>query len=464
LPVVSHDSLFTYTFPDVNVPTTYLVRLTVEAENGCTDTSSPSGHYITIYPSAKAKIKPLCYDNSLYLKAIPLRHTFFEHRWSWIDADGTPQTATGDSIQIHHAGTYSLFSISDDYCFYYDTFQVTSFDGNLKLYTIEGQITHNGNPLSKVAVLVNDTNYTFTNAMGEYYVIADSNASVNLTPYLLGYRFSPQSILCSNVSNNLYNQDFTAEIPVTGIQLSPKQLTLYVGNSYTPVKASVIPSNAENKNIRETNTNYAVAYLLNSTVHAVSAGTTLLVFTTEDGSFSDTCEITVKAAIPVAGVSLNTKVLTILEGKSATLIANILPPNATNQNTYWQSLNNAIATVSNNGTVTAVTVGTTYIVVTTDNGGFKDTCQVFVTGVGIPQWTMDDGQLRIYPNPTNGQLKITNYELREDAMIEIYDVMGQKLLSIESLQSTETTIDVTHLEKGLYFLKFGNQVVRFVKE
>ena len=92
-------------------------------------------------------------------------------------------------------------------------------------------------------------------------------------------------------------------------------------------------------------------------------------------------------------------------------------------------------------------------------------------GVSVEELTIDNGQLTVYPNPTSGQLKITNYEtgfgvsqLREGSVIEIYNVVGQKLLSIESLKSTETTIDVQHLANGMYFLKIGNQVVRFVKE
>jgi len=84
--------------------------------------------------------------------------------------------------------------------------------------------------------------------------------------------------------------------------------------------------------------------------------------------------------------------------------------------------------------------------------------------VGIEQLRVTSYKLQVYPNPTNGQLRITNYELRESTTIEIYNVMGQKLLSIESLDSTETTIDVQHLANGMYFLKVGSQVVRFLKE
>ena len=68
---------------------------------------------------------------------------------------------------------------------------------------------------------------------------------------------------------------------------------------------------------------------------------------------------------------------------------------------------------------------------------------------------------QIYPNPTYSELKIPNYEGGE---IQIYDLMGRTLMSLKTLPSPETTIDVSHLPSGIYFLKIGNKTVKFVKE
>ena len=74
-------------------------------------------------------------------------------------------------------------------------------------------------------------------------------------------------------------------------------------------------------------------------------------------------------------------------------------------------------------------------------------------------------QLIIYPNPATNQLTIA---CRDAAChvptVEIYSVVGQKLLSLQSSQSQETTIDVSPLANGIYFLKIGNQVTKFIKE
>ena len=70
----------------------------------------------------------------------------------------------------------------------------------------------------------------------------------------------------------------------------------------------------------------------------------------------------------------------------------------------------------------------------------------------------------IYPNPASNQLRVTNYELRENAVIEIYDVVGQMLQSkIVNLQS-EIMFDVSHLASGMYFLKIAGKTVKFLKE
>ena len=81
--------------------------------------------------------------------------------------------------------------------------------------------------------------------------------------------------------------------------------------------------------------------------------------------------------------------------------------------------------------------------------------------IGINEWKIENGELRIYPNPVNYELKIINYE---GGNIEIFNIMGQKLLSIESLPSLEPVINVTTLSSGMYFLKTGNKVAKFIKE
>jgi gliding motility-associated-like protein len=124
------DSLFTFTFPDPDTPTTYKVRLKVDAENGCSDTSGKLGtyQYITIYPSPKVKIEgesEICEGESQWLRAKTIRSSFVKHEWNWVDPDGIPQARTGDSIEIFTRGRYILTSLDSAGCYAIDTFNVT---------------------------------------------------------------------------------------------------------------------------------------------------------------------------------------------------------------------------------------------------------------------------------------------------------------------------------------------------
>jgi aminopeptidase N len=79
-------------------------------------------------------------------------------------------------------------------------------------------------------------------------------------------------------------------------------------------------------------------------------------------------------------------------------------------------------------------------------------------GIGIPEVEFSDIQL--FPNPTGGELRITNYELREGGEIAIYNNLGQ-LQQLSTFNSSLSTIDVSHLSAGIYFVKItcGNRTV-----
>jgi len=84
--------------------------------------------------------------------------------------------------------------------------------------------------------------------------------------------------------------------------------------------------------------------------------------------------------VAVTGVTLNPKTATLTISNDLTLTATVLPNDATNQAVTWQSSNIAIASVDN-GKITALSMGTANIIVTTADGNKTDTCVVTVEGV-----------------------------------------------------------------------------------
>ncbi|MDR0830230.1 MAG: autotransporter-associated beta strand repeat-containing protein [Prevotellaceae bacterium] len=70
-----------------------------------------------------------------------------------------------------------------------------------------------------------------------------------------------------------------------------------------------------------------------------------------------------------------------------------------------------------------------------------------------------NGNLSIFPNPAQDELRIANYELREGEMVTIADLQGRIVLTANA-----TTINVSHLPQGVYLVRVGNAVAKFVKK
>ena len=87
------------------------------------------------------------------------------------------------------------------------------------------------------------------------------------------------------------------------------------------------------------------------------------------------------ASVDPTGVSLNQQAVSIVKGQKQTLVATVAPENANNKEIVWSSEDEDVATVSKQGEVTAVDVGTTNIKAKIKNTQIEATCVVTVTKV-----------------------------------------------------------------------------------
>ena len=85
--------------------------------------------------------------------------------------------------------------------------------------------------------------------------------------------------------------------------------------------------------------------------------------------------------VPATDITLSELSLTLTSaGQTSTLVATVTPSNATNKNITWTSSNTAVATVDENGVVTAVANGTSTITATTNDGtNLSASCEVTVS-------------------------------------------------------------------------------------
>lgn len=168
---------------------------------------------------------------------------------------------------------------------------------------------------------------------------------------------------------------------VTGVKTT-SALTLNK-NGTAELKANVSPSKASNKAVTWKSSDTSVVTVSSvGIVKAVGDGSATITVTTKDGAKTATCEITVKPAAPttiaVTGVTLTPAKAALEIGETQQLAATVAPADATNKAVSYASDDEAVATVDDNGLITAVGAGSATITVTTVDGRKTAACDVTV--------------------------------------------------------------------------------------
>ena len=170
-----------------------------------------------------------------------------------------------------------------------------------------------------------------------------------------------------------------APVKLEGIALDKKTATLMVGKT-DELKVTFTPADAANKNITWTSSTPSVATVKDGIVTGVSVGEATIFAISEDGGFSASCKYTVIESedVSVESVSLDKTEAKVKKGSWIQLTATVLPEDATNKAVKWESGDETIATVTEEGKVAGVKKGTATITVTTEDGEKTAECKVTV--------------------------------------------------------------------------------------
>ena len=169
------------------------------------------------------------------------------------------------------------------------------------------------------------------------------------------------------------SKDDPAPVEVGEVKLNKTTLTLAVGEEQ-PLTATVLPDNAENKTVAWSSSDTKIATVSDAgLVTAVAVGSATI--TARADGKSATCAVTVEPTA-VESVTLDKTELTLHRGGTETLTATVLPEDATDPKVVWTTSDEAIATVSDAGLVTAVAPGSATI--TAAAGDKSATCAVTV--------------------------------------------------------------------------------------
>lgn len=200
-----------------------------------------------------------------------------------------------------------------------------------------------------------------------------------------------ENVTCSvyiNGEMTHFEQLFASQeiVHVTSVSLDQSSLELAVGETYEFI-ATVLPENATNKELIWSSSDESVLTVNDGVITAIKEGKATVTVKSKDGFKSSSCEVTVNkepSIIHVSSVSLNETTLNLETGDRYTLIAAVLPTDATDKSLSWSSSDDSIVTVTNKGKLTALKAGEATITVTTKDGGLTASCTVNVTQKVVP--------------------------------------------------------------------------------
>ncbi len=184
------------------------------------------------------------------------------------------------------------------------------------------------------------------------------------------------TIKCGTASQKFtVKQAGVPDIDVESIDLDKTEITLVEGEELT-LSATVKPDNATDKTVTWTSSNAEIATVDNGKVTAVKEGTVTI--TAKAGEKEATCKVNVaKKTYAVESITLNKTELNLKKGESETLVATVLPENASDKTVTWSSSDATIASVDQTGKVTAVKSGS--VTITAKASDKTATCAVKVT-------------------------------------------------------------------------------------
>ncbi|MDO4194417.1 MAG: leucine-rich repeat protein, partial [Erysipelotrichaceae bacterium] len=218
--------------------------------------------------------------------------------------------------------------------------------------------------------------------------------------------------------------------PVTGITMTTTELRVAVGDT-GKIQASVVPENAGNKTILWSSDNESIASVNDEgIVTGTAAGTAVITAKTEDGGYTAQCTVTVYT-VHAEGITVDEEASPseIEFGSASAVVITFEPLNTTNKGLTWKSSDTSVATVDENGVVTAVGEGHVTITATSDDGGFTASKEIeiiyhHVESIAFAEETVElpeeaVRQLQVLFTPENASNKAVTYSSDHEEIVTV---------------------------------------------
>ena len=158
------------------------------------------------------------------------------------------------------------------------------------------------------------------------------------------------------------------DVLVTGVTADVTEKEIAVGEKFI-IKATIAPANATDKTVTFASDKTTVATVNSTTgeVSGVAPGEAVITVSATNDKTATVTVTVVEATVEVTGVTVIDATKTLEVGEKHQIVATVAPANATDKSVSYTSSDATVATVSEDGEVEALKVGTATIIVKTAN-------------------------------------------------------------------------------------------------
>ena len=316
-----------------------------------------------------------------------------------------------------------------------------------------------------------DPTLTFTSS-------AENVATVDDFGKVTAHNFGTTTITAIATSNGLMANstievvDSIPFVSVFGIDLQPQILSIEPNETF-PIQAIINPIDATNDSVTWETGNALIATVdENGVVKGKLEGTTQIIATTVDGGFTDTSHVTVIAnyatnvfcSLLPDQLDSDTLYDISFSYSSGFNVDVIVELQDANGNVLGQGQTTGTPSFSNIANIQLTTAeappsGDTYsFYVFLNAAGIDSTLfscileNVSIMTVGTN--AIEFSNLKLYPNPTNGELHLEVPYLKNEILARVFDIMGRQVYE-QVIQGTNNRLDLSGLPSGVFLVRIG---------
>ena len=322
-----------------------------------------------------------------------MNHVHVYDNWSDPENRSRRYTINTPPPSTHHDPVGGAFNLTADNGYFYVSYSVeagpnTSYRGEVLVYRLEdGAYMGYIAPGPEVGgysgwIDMRQATYAYARPNGERIITVEEDG----VGKVLIYEWCPPGEDCS----------FDCTTEVDSVVLSRSEIFLE-GYQTDTLQAVVYPDTVCFDKVFWYSLDDSIVIVDNKgVITSAGVGTTWVKAVSEQQpGVSDSCRVTVNY-VAVSGINFGVDSLVVETGESLFPEVYFIPDNAINRKLSWESSDENIVSVDQNGKVTGLTEGTAMLTATSDDGGHSDSCVVKVIAVPVTRIKFDPGYAGIW--------------------------------------------------------------------